>query len=109
MNAMPKYVASTTPKSADWNNSTIIQADVAAAAAKLKKDLKGDILVTGSRSIVTLLKHHGLINEYRFMVFPIVLRSGMRLLADTPDAKTLKLVSSEQRGPDVMVLTYVKA
>jgi dihydrofolate reductase len=106
MNAMPKYVASTTPKSADWNNSAIIQADV---AAKLKKDLKGDILVTGSRSIVTLLKHHGLIDEYRFMVFPIVLRSSMRLLADTPDAKTLKLVSSEQRGPDVMVLTCVKA
>jgi dihydrofolate reductase len=73
MNKMPKYIASTTLQNAGWNNSTVLQGSVPEALLKLKRELSGDILVAGSRTLVNMLKQHGLIDEYRLMVFPIIL------------------------------------
>src|SRR5579859_7500763 len=78
MNAMPKYVVSSTlaDAEADWNNSTVLRGDAVAELRALKSRVVGDLLVNGSASLVQLLVENGLVDEYRLMVFPIVLGSG---------------------------------
>jgi dihydrofolate reductase len=109
MNGMPKYVVSSTLAAADanWKNSTVIGEDVAARVAALKEQLAGDILVAGSANLVQTLAKHDLVDEYRLMVFPVVLGSGRRLFSDGAPRTTLRLVDSTPVGPDgVLVLTY---
>lgn len=106
MNSMPKYVASTTLRDPTWNNAHVLQGDAMAAVARLKKELHGDILVHGSRTLVNALKAHDLVDEYRLMIFPVILGSGMRLFEETPDATTLALAGSESLKNGAVVLTY---
>ena len=108
MNAMPKYVVSTTLQRAEWNNSVVIDADVATQVSKLKDRYAGDILVAGSGTLVRSLMRDGLIDEFHLMVFPVVLGSGRRLFADGTPTTTLALTDSVRFGPDgITVLTYV--
>src|ERR1700722_15083517 len=81
MNAMPKYVVSTTLRDEDatWTNSTVIRGDVVSGVTALKERLRGDILVAGSATLVQTLLEHRLVDELRLMVFPIVLGTGTRL------------------------------
>jgi len=109
MNSMPKYVVSTTLDEASWNNTTIIKDDVAAEVAKLKEQYDGDILIGGSRTLVQSLTNDGLVDEYRLMVFPIVLGTGKRIFDDGTAATTLKLTDSKTVGDGVAILTYAKA
>ena len=83
MNGMPKYVASHTLQTADWNTQ-IIAGDVAAAVARLKQEPGQNLLIYGSAQLTEHLRQHGLIDEYRLMVFPVVLGSGKRLFATAP-------------------------
>ena len=106
MNSMPKFVASTTLKQAEWSNSTVLTSDVPEAVLKLKNEFRGNILVAGSRTLIHTLKRHDLIDEYRLMVFPIVLGSGMRLFDETADATTLDLVDTRRLGNGAVILTY---
>jgi dihydrofolate reductase len=109
MNSMPKYVVSRTlgDDDADWNNSTVIRDDVAGQVLKLKQEIDGDILVAGSPQLVQTLTEHDLVDEYRLMVFPIVLGTGKRLFGDGIAKTRLRLVDSTSLGPDgVLVLTY---
>src|SRR5207245_7296630 len=86
MNRMPKYVVSTTLRDADatWTNSTVIRDDVPGQVARLKSEAAGDILVAGSAQLARSLTEQGLVDEYRLMVFPIVLGSGKRLFDGSP-------------------------
>jgi len=107
MNAMPKYVVSSTLRELTWNNSTLIEGDVAAEVAKLKKQVPGDILVAGSATLVRALVEHDLVDELRLMVFPIVLGSGKRLFGDSASTKALRLLESQPVGDDgVVILRY---
>lgn len=106
MNRMPKYIASTRLERSDWNNSTVLKGDAMAAVAKLKQESRGEILVVGSRALVNALKEHNLIDEYRLMVFPVVLGSGMRLFDDAAEATTLGLIESRSFDNGVVVLPY---
>jgi dihydrofolate reductase len=106
MNSMPKFVASTTLKDLDWSNSTLIQGDVAEEVAKLKQQEGGPILVGGSRTLVHTLMPDGLIDEYRLMIFPVVLGSGRRLFPETPDKTVLKLTDTQTFSTGVVVHTY---
>jgi dihydrofolate reductase len=107
MNSMPKYVVSTTLASADWENSTIIRDNVADEVRAIKAKYDGDILLAGSGTLARSLLADGLVDELRLMVFPIVLGSGRRLLAEGTAKTRLKLASSQQVGSDgVTVLTY---
>jgi dihydrofolate reductase len=109
-NTMQKYVASTTLKDPEWNNSTVIQGDVAEEVAKLTQEYQGDILVNGSRTLVRTLQKHKLVDEYRLMVFPIVLGKGKRLFDDGNDSTPLKLVETRPVGDEgVLVLRYQPA
>ena len=109
INAMPKYVASTTLQNPDWNNTTVLHGDAMAAVAQLKQDLKGDMLVAGSRTLVNSLKQHDLVDEYHLMVFPIILGSGMRLFEDSEDATTLTLIDTRSYENGIVLLTYQPA
>jgi dihydrofolate reductase len=109
MNGMPKYVVSTTFKDEDatWNNSTVIRNDVEGHAKRLKKEVDGDILVAGSAKLIQTLAQHNLVDEYRLMVYPVVLGAGKRLFQDGLPKTALKLVDTLHVGPDgVVVLTY---
>jgi dihydrofolate reductase len=111
MNGMPKYVVSTTLHDPEWNNSTVIRENVTGEVAKLRERTSGDILIAGSGQLVRTLTRHDLVDEYRLMVFPVILGSGKRLFADDDEAQTrLTLVESRQVGSDgVLVLTYRRA
>jgi dihydrofolate reductase len=106
MNAMPKYVVSTTLTEASWNNTTIISGDVAAEVTKLKEVFPNDILVPGSATLIDTLREHDLIDEYRLMVHPVVLGSGRRLFQQDARMTDLTLVESRHAGPDVLLLVY---
>jgi dihydrofolate reductase len=106
MNAMPKYVVSTTLTDPTWQNTTVIAGDVAERVAELKATVAGDILVAGSASLVDTLRRHDLVDEYRLMVHPIVLGSGKRLFAGDAPVGALTLVGTEKAGPDVVIMTY---
>jgi dihydrofolate reductase len=110
MNGMPKFVVSTTLEKAEWNNSTLIKGDVAEEVSRLKQQSGGEILVNGSATLVRSLMEHDLIDEYRLMVFPVVLGSGKRLFGDGSKTTTLRLVQATPVGSDgVLVLTYEPA
>jgi dihydrofolate reductase len=107
MNTMPKYVVSSTLKSADWTNSTILDGnDLVAEITKLKDDVDGVILVAGSAQLVQALVEHDLVDELRLMVFPVVLGSGKRLFGETTDKKSLQLADSKVVGDGIAILTY---
>ena len=106
MNAMPKYVASATLTELGWNNSTLLEGDVPAAVAELKQSDGGPILVAGSATLAHTLIEHDLVDEYRLMVFPVVLGSGKRLFPDSPDKRTLRLVKTTQFAAGVVVHHY---
>ena len=94
MNSMPKYVVSSTLESADWNNSTVINGDVAEEVAKLG----GNILVAGSAQLVQTLMDHDLVDEYRLMIYPVLLGSGKRLFKDGADMTALQIIETNQTG-----------
>jgi dihydrofolate reductase len=109
MNAMPKHIVSTTlsDEDASWENSAVIRDELAEAVGKLKEDVGGDILVAGSATLVEALAKQDLVDEYRLMVFPVVLGSGKRLFAEGAANRTLKLAETKPVGADgVCVLTY---
>ena len=107
MNGYPKYVVSTTlEEPLEWNNSTLIEGNVAEEVLRLKQQPGKDILVFGSGRLVNALMQHDLIDEYRLMVFPIVLGSGQRLFEDGSDTKVLRLVETKTLGSGVVVLSY---
>ncbi len=108
MNSMPKFVVSTTLADLKWNNSTLLEGDIAAAVSKLKREPGGNILVAGSAQLVQTLMEHDLVDEYRLMVFPVVLGSGKRLFAEGGDLTALRLVDAKPVG-SVVILTLQPA
>jgi dihydrofolate reductase len=111
MNTMPKFVVSSTlgDDDATWQNSTVVRGDAVAGLARLRAGHEGDLLVAGSASLVHLLVEHGLVDELRLMVFPIVLGEGKRLFGQVTDATSFGLESVQTVGGGVVVLTYVPA
>lgn len=108
MNSIPKYVASATLESAEWNNSTVIGADLANEVAELKTRVEGDILINGSGQLVRSLMEHDLIDEYRLQLFPIVVGAGKRLFGESSKPSSLRLADTVKAG-DTLILTYLPA
>ena len=108
MNAMPKFVLTSTLTEPGWTNTTFLRGDVAEEVAALKdSDGYGPLLVVGSRELVHTLYECDLVDEHRLMVFPVVLGSGLRLFPD--DAQNLtELTETGFRRFDngVVVHTY---
>ena len=103
MNAIPKIVASRSLRQAtEWHNSVVLQGDLMAEVRERKR--ARDIMVTGSASVVRTLMAHDLVDEYRLIVFPIVLGGGARLFPDGTSPIDLNLVSAQNAGPAVRLI-----
>lgn len=105
MNKIPKYVVSTTLKESEWNNSHIINNNIADEISWLKEQWGRDILVAGSGKLTRSLIKLNLIDEFRLMVFPVVLGEGKRLF-DGTDMMKLKLIDMIRFETGVMVMHY---
>ncbi len=103
-NSMPKYVVSSTLLKASWTNSTVLKGEVVKEVTKLKRELKGDIVVHGSAQLAQTLIEHDLVDELHLMLFPVLLGSGKRLFGETGDKKSFRLVESRVVGDGVSIL-----
>jgi len=112
MNTIHKYVVSGTLADSDatWGDTTIIRGDVPAEVATLKARPGGVLLVEGSCQLVRDLANHGLVDEYRLMIFPIILGGKKRMFPDALSAPaTLTLTSSKVLDSGILLLTYEPA
>ena len=100
-NSMPKYVVSSTLNDPAWSNSTVIGVD---DVAELKDREEGEILVNGSVQLVRELVERDLVDEYRLMVFPVLLGSGKKLFGEG-GRKPLRCVESRPAG-EVVILRF---
>jgi dihydrofolate reductase len=109
MNEMPKFVVSTTLRDPEWNNTTVLDGNLAQEVNALKERFEGDILVAGSAKLFQSLLELDLVDELRLMVFPIALGKGKRLFGDTSERKQLTLANSRAIDDGVFILTYAPA
>ena len=105
MNSIKKYVFSSTLKSAEWRNSTVIGGDVAAAVDELKQQDGADLVMYGHGQLGQTLLEHRLLDEVRLWIHPVIVGSGTLLFRDGAHA-TMKLVTTDARANGVVVLTY---
>lgn len=105
MNSLPKYVASTTLDTVEWQNSSLLKGDVVEAITTLKQQTGRDILVYGSATLVQTLMQHDLVDCYRLLVYPVVLGKGIRLFQAGTTA-TLQLVETQSFSGGVVALIY---
>ena len=108
MNTMPKFVASHTLDTAEWN-ANILKGDVPTAVAQLKEQPGRDLLIYGSGNLVDELTRHRLIDEYRLIVHPVIVGSGKRLFSGLTSGfstTNLYLEDATTTGSGVVVLTY---
>jgi dihydrofolate reductase len=106
MNAMPKHVATTTLSTPEWNAS-FLTGEVVEAVTKLRAE-PGSLLVNGSATLVNYLTRHNLIDEYRIMIYPVVLGEGRKLWDDGTKI-ALSLADAWKTASGVEVVTYVPA
>ena len=109
MNHTPKYVVSSTLASADWQNSTLINGDVAGQISDLKQQPGKNIGMSGSSALVGWLLRHGLLDRLDLLVFPVVLGSGKRLFSEPDGQVPLTLTGSETFSTGVVQLSYTPA
>jgi class 3 adenylate cyclase/dihydrofolate reductase len=109
MNSIPKYVVSGSLKTASWQNTTIVGENPVERIRELKREPGGDIFLYGSADLLNSLVGHDLIDEYRLMVFPLVLGSGKRLFHNATDVTHLQLVDTRTFESGVTVFTYQPA
>jgi dihydrofolate reductase len=105
-NNMPKYVVSSTLKDPEWTNTTVLDGDLADEVSRVRDEVDGDVVVHGSAQLVQGLMEHGLVDELRLMVFPVVLGAGKRLFGETSEKRTLKLTDSKTVGDGVLIQVY---
>jgi dihydrofolate reductase len=105
INAIRKYVFSSTLESAEWTNSAIVKDDAAAAVAKLKREGDDDLVIYGHGRLGRSLLEHRLIDELRVMIFPRFVSSGT-LMFHEGEAASLEHVDTTTLQTGVVVLTY---
>jgi dihydrofolate reductase len=109
LNEATKYVASRGRPTLEWNNSQLIEGDVAEGVAALKREDGPELQVHGSGDLIQTLLRHGLVDEFRLWVFPVIAGSGRRLFADGAVPVGLRLVDSTVSTTGVVIGTYVPA
>ena len=109
LNSVPKYVASRSLNEVTWNNSSLIEGDVAEAVAALKREPGGEIQVTGSGDLIQTLLEHDLVDEFRLWIFPLVVGEGKRLFGRGTSPGALRLVDAKQSTTGVSIQTYERA
>lgn len=102
LNGLPKHVVSTTVTDPAWSGTSVVSTDVVAAVTALKERPGRELQVHGSCALVRTLHDAGLVDEYRLMVFPVVLGEGKRLFGQGSAASGFTLVRSEVTGAGVI-------
>jgi dihydrofolate reductase len=106
INSMAKYVATTTARTLQWENSHVIAGDASAGVAELKQQDGRDLVLYGGQSFMHNLQEHDLIDEYRVLVHPVLLGKGRSLLRDGARRVDLELLDASVIPPGVAILTY---
>lgn len=106
LNGMPKFVQSSTLRDPGWANSTVLGGDAVKEAARLKAELAGDIVVYASFELGRVLLEHGLVDEVRLTVYPVVLGVGRRMFDDVGSARRVRLLGTRTVGEGLAMLTY---
>lgn len=109
LNRAKKYVASTTLKTLEWENSQLLEGDVGQAVARLKQEDGPELQVHGSANLIQTLLQHDLIDTFRTWTFPVVLGTGKRLFGEGAPPRTLKVVDTEVSSTGVVMTTYEPA
>jgi len=109
LNANRKHVASRTLTSLQWNNSTLLRGDAAAAVAALKSETGPDLQIIGSGNLIQTLQAASLIDRYHVWTFPVVLGRGKRLFEAGAKSGALRLVASQTSKKGVVMSTYLPA
>ncbi len=110
MNALPKYVVSTTLREPlSWTNSALIADDVRLRVARLKEEDGQDLRVIGSGQLAQTLMEHDLVDEYQLLIHPLILGEGKRLFRDGIPKTSLTLVDASPSTTGVIMARYVPA
>lgn len=108
-NTVHKYVASRTLKKVDWKPSTLLSGDVPEVVKKIKAGPGGELQIHGSGDLIQTLLKHGLIDEFRIWLFPVVLGTGKRLFAEGTVPTSLKLVETRTSGTGAVLQVFQNA
>lgn len=106
LNELPKYVVSSTIEDAVWTNSTVLGGDPVADVRTLKEHRDGEIVVYASYQLVHTLLEHGLVDELRLFVFPVLLGGGRRLFDETSAKTSLRLIRTSTVGEGLVFVSY---
>ena len=106
MNNLSKIVFSKTLQEVKWNNSRLVKENIAEEISKVKQQPGKDMVIFGSGSIVSTFMQHGLIDEYRIIVNPIVLGNGKPLFKGINGKQNLKLLKTKVLGSWIVILYY---
>lgn len=109
LNDATKYVASRGTPTLEWERSVLIDGDVAEGVAALKKEDGPELQVHGSSDLLQTLLRHSLVDQFRLLVFPLVIGTGKRLFADGTIPAGLELVQSQVSDTGVMMGVYEPA
>lgn len=110
MNTKPKHVASRTlADPLEWQNSSVLQGDLPEAVATLKEESDGYLLVIGSTVLVQSLIRHGLVDELRLVINPVLVGRGKRIFPDDGALRPLRLTGHEVRDTGTIIATYAPA
>jgi dihydrofolate reductase len=109
LNAATKHVASRTLDAVEWENSKLIEGDVASEVQKIKAGDGPELQVHGSTDLLQTLLANDLIDEFRCFIFPVVAGSGKRLFGDGASPAGLKLVDSGTSSTGVILASYERA
>ncbi|TMF33523.1 MAG: dihydrofolate reductase [Chloroflexi bacterium] len=104
MNTMPKYVVSSTLDKAEWTGSKLIKGYVMEEVRKLKQQPGRDLLLAGSGQLFNALVKENPIDDYRFMIHPVILGRGMRLFEDSPAQRPLDLKETKRFKSGIVIL-----
>ena len=109
MNGAEKYVFSRTLESADWNKTTLVKGDAVETVRKLKQQPGKDIFVFGSADFSATLMRHGLIDEYRIGLNPVILGKGIPMFKEGMEKLKLRLLTTRPLKSGVVILHYEPA
>jgi len=108
MNALPKYAFSRRLTKSDWNNTQVFNVELSSTVARLKRESSKDIFLFGSADLAASLIPHGLIDEFRIAVNPLILGRGTPLFKQGERVK-LKLLDSKAHSTGIVILRYQPA
>ena len=109
LNAMPKYVATRSPRPLDWTNSHAIGPDAVSAVRALKAEDGPDLLTQGSADLIQSLLKADLVDQFTLLIFPVVLGRGKRLFDGGAMPAGLSMIGSRTTDPGVVVACYERA